>query len=396
MRYAMLDALTQLPAQKFVQRSLPGRLVMGPGAMESLAAELAELGITKPLVLVGRRTRESALFTRVIQALEGMHWVDGADVPQHSSVALVEKLWAQARDQRVDGFITVGGGSAVDTAKAVAILLAEGGKLADHALRFTPPDVLHIPQLKARKLPIVAVPVTASGAEVTPSVGIRTPDGAKLLMHDPQVPAKLVILDQDATREVPAAILCSTAMNALAHCIEGLYSRERTPMAQTLALEAIARLHVAIPAVSRDPTDIPARAQLMYGAHLAGQVLIHARSCLHHALCHVIGSVTGVAHGDANSVMLPHCVEFNSASAGQALQLAAAAAEIDGSAPELASYLRQLQQTAKVPQRLRELGIDRALLATIAHQAMHERGLYFNPRPITSEQEVLALLEAAY
>ncbi len=385
-----------LPSTPFTQRSPASRLVMGRGVIDTLGAELAGLGIRRPMVLAGARTRQSSLFAAAMRGLGDLAWVDTAAVPPHSRAELVELLALQAQASRVDGFVSVGGGSAVDTAKAIAILLAEGGRVADHAAHFTPPATLNAPVLRAPKLPIVAIPGTASGAEVTGSVGVRDPSGAKLILSDPQVAARLVLLDAHAARDVPASVLCSTGMNALAHGIEGLYSRERTPMAETHALESLARLSQAIPAVSRDAQDETARAQLLYGAHLAGLVLVNARTCLHHALCHAIGSMTGAAHGEANAVMLPHCVAFNAESAAAPLARAAQAVGVSANAAALVDFILSLQAQARVPHRLRDIGVPRAALQPIADKALRERGIYYNPRPVSGSSDLLALLEAAY
>lgn len=203
----MTSNTLSLPAAPFTQRSSASRLVMGRGVIATLAEELINLGIKRPMVLAGARTRESSLFNAVVQALGDSSWMDTQPVPAHSSANLVESLAIQAREKRVDGFVSIGGGSAVDTAKAVAILLAEGGELADHAIHFTPPSTLHAPVLSAPKLPIVAIPSTASGAEVTGSVGIRDASGAKLILSDPHVAARLVLLDAYASRDVPSSIL---------------------------------------------------------------------------------------------------------------------------------------------------------------------------------------------
>lgn len=385
-----------LPATPFTQRSPASRLVMGRGVIDTLASELSALGVRRPMVLAGARTRQSSLFAATVRGLGSLAWVDTAAIPPHSLASLVETLAVQARASGVDGFVSVGGGSAVDTAKAVAILLAEGGQVADHAVHFTPPSTLHAPVLRASKLPIVAIPGTASGAEVTGSVGVREASGAKLILSDPQVAARLVLLDAHAGRDVPAAVLCSTGMNALAHGIEGLYSRERTPMAETHALESLARLAQALRAVRHNEADEHARAQLLYGAHLAGLVLVNARTCLHHALCHVIGSMTGAAHGEANAVMLPHGVAFNAQAAAEPLARAARAVGVDGGAHGLVDFLRALQVELRVPSRLRDIGVSAAALPAIAQTALRERGMYYNPRPVASSGELLALLEAAY
>ncbi|CAN5326969.1 iron-containing alcohol dehydrogenase [soil metagenome] len=384
-----------LPAH-IVHRSPATRLVMGNGVIDTLAAELEWPNLRLPMLLAGSRTRASSVFTRVMSALSGTQSRDTEAVPAHSSVALVEQLARLARDAQVDGFVAVGGGSASDTAKAVALLVAEGGRLADHAVRFTPPSTLIAPPLRAAKLPIVSIPGTASGAEVTPSLGVRDADGAKLLFTDVQLAARLVLIDPLANLEVPAALMCSTGMNGLAHCIEGLYSRERSPLAETIALDAMVRFVPALAAVHARPDDVGARASLLYAAHLSGLVLINARTCLHHALCHAIGSVTGVPHGEANAVLLPHSVAFNADAAAAPLSRAAVALGAGSDAAALVDAIRQLQAGCGVPTRLRDIGVPSEALDRIAAKTMRERGLYYNPRPVSDAAELRVLLDAAF
>jgi len=263
-----------------------------------------------------------------------------------------------------------------------------------------PPDTVIAPPLLHRKLPIVAIPTTASGAEATGSVGVRTDDGAKLLFSDVQLASRVILLDPEANLEVPAAVLLPTAMNGLAHCVEALYSRSRSPITDELALAGMQRFDRAMRGVAAAPRDAAARGELMIAAHLGGMVLASARSCLHHALCHVLGASFGVPHGAANSVMLPFSVRFN---AGAAMpQLAAAALRLGiapsaAAAPEaLVDWIAALQEATGVPTRLRDLGIAREGLRAVAEKAMHERGIAYNPRRVNDPSELEQLLLAAW
>ena len=380
----------------FLHRTPATRVVFRPGAIDELPAELRRLGVARPMVLSGVRTSASALHVRVRGRLDGFDCMFFEAVPAHSSVEWVERLTRQAREAGVDGFVAVGGGSASDTAKAVALLLAEGGRLEDHASRFTPPDNLIVPELRQPKLPIVAVPSTASAAEVTPSLGVRTSDGTKLLFTDLQLASRAILIDPQANLCVPAALMLSTGMNGLAHCLEGLYSRVRTPVTTALALHATALFLNALPAVARAPGDAGRRGDLLAAAHLSGQVLLNARTGLHHAVCHVLGASTGIGHGDANAVLLPEVIEFNAPCAAEELDAAARACGLAGGAEALVERLRALRETLGVPTRLRDLGVAHAALAGVAAHAMHERGLYFNPRRVAGDGEIAALLDRVW
>lgn len=379
----------------FVHRSAQSKVVFGAGAIEALGPELGQLGVARPVVLAGRATARSPVHARVVAALRGFECAEFTEVPEHSSVAAVEAVAARVRAHRADGFVAVGGGSASDTAKAAAILLGEGGRLEDHASRFTPPASLVIPDLKAPKLPIAAVPCTASGAEVTPGLGVRTPDGRKLLFTDLKVASRLIVIDPEANLAVPASLMLSTGMNGLAHCVEGLYSKTRTPVTTALALHATGLFAQALPRVAREPAAVAARAELLAAAHLGGLVLMNARTCLHHAICHALGAVTGVPHGRANAVILPHAMAFNADAAAEAMAMLARIWPGAGGAGAI-ERVRELQAAIGVPTRLRELGVAREALGDVARKAMGERGLYFNPREVRGPEEIAALLERAW
>lgn len=358
----------------FVHRSPASKVVFRPGAIADLPAELERLSVRKPLVLAGKRTAASPVFAQVAAALRG-RYLQATDVPEHSSVETVEAIVQQARERGVDGFIAVGGGSASDTAKAAAILLGEGGRLEDHASRFTPPAALHIPELRAPKLPIVSVPCTASGAEVTPGLGVRS-GRKKLLFTDVNVASRLILIDPAANLSVPAPLMLATGMNGLAHCIEGLYSKVRTPVTDAICLHGIELFAAALPRVAREPDSVEARGDLLAAAHLSGLVLLNARTCLHHAICHALGAVTGVPHGAANAVMLPIVAAFNDSPHVQ--------------------RVRDLQAQTGVPRKLRDLGVARELLPEVAKTVMGERGVYFNPRRVEGADAVEKLLQEAW
>lgn len=386
----------------FQYLSAASKLLCRADAIASLPEEAASLGVRRLMLVSGTRSARGQAAQAVRAALGSLLVAEWTEIPQHSGVDAVTALAEQAHELRIDGFVAVGGGSASDSAKGAAILLAEGGALADHANVFYPPDHYVQKVLPAPKLPIIAIPTTLSAAEVTPGLGVRDAQGHKLVFWDAHVVPRLIVLDAAACADVPASLLASTGMNALAHCVEGMYSRVRNPISEGLALQGIRVLHEALPQVVAQPQEAQAREQALVGAYLSGLVISNARVGIHHGVCHGLGSLGGLPHGVANSVLLPHAMRFNREAASAQLALVAQAfgADTRGLAPVQAAdaaiaAVETLQHRLGVPLRLRDAGLNRALLPRLAHGAMCDRGLYFNPR-LASEPEVMALLEAAW
>lgn len=387
----------------FAWQGFPTRVVMAPGAAGNLAAEIDRLGVKRVMLVSGTRTARSSRVRRAVDALGGRIAVRFCDVPAHSGEDLVMAGARAARENDVDGLLAIGGGSASDTAKAIAIVLAEGGGIADHANIFYPPDRYEQKVLPRPKLPIIAVPMTASAAEVTPGLGIRARDGHKLVFWDGNVVPRAIVLDAELCLDMPVAVMASTAMNAFAHCVEGLYSRVGNPISAALALHGARLLHDALPAMVADPDDVSARGQVMAAAHLSGHVIANARVGLHHAICHGLGSIGGLSHGDANSIMLPHVMRYNRRAAGpqlamlaEAMGLASRGAGLGSAVDAAIDGVEKLQQDARVPTRLRDAGFDRGLAPRVALKTLSDRGAYFNPIVAPPVADVEALIEAAW
>jgi alcohol dehydrogenase len=379
------------------------RVLMGAGSVDRVADEVRLLGGTRVMLITGRRTGQTRLVARAVAAL-GTLLVDRFDdVVEHSGTKIVAEAARRAVDHRVDLLLAIGGGSPSDTAKAVAILLAEGAPLHKHANRFTPPDKLVQQQLNQPKLPIIAIPTTASAAEVGPGLGIRDDDGHKLLFWDPKVAARTILLDPEANVEIPVPIMTGSGMNGLAHCVEGLYSKKRNPVADAFALQGIRLLSRGLRAMVRAPLSVEARADVLYGAFASGLTIASTRTCLHHGICHCLGALGGLSHATANSVMLPHAMRFNARVAAPQLRLVAQAMGDDVAAlPDAEAAARaveavvQLQRDIGVPMRLRDTTLKREQLPAVAGHAMGDRALYFNPGPTPTPAEVLGVLEAAW
>lgn len=392
---AAMPAPPSSAVRGFTHRERDCTSILQANALDLLPAQLTTLGIRKPMLITGAHVRTQASYARLMRALHPWDPVLQPPVPSHASVEWVSQAAQTARDLDVDAFIAFGGGSCCDSAKATALLQAEGGELTQYAVRFTPPNTLVAPTLTQPKRAVIAIPTTASGAEMTPSMGITDAQGKKFILHDVGTMSRLVLMDPVANLEVPASVLMTTGFNALAHVLEGLYSLQRTPMTDAYCLHAVGLLVRSLPSVLEQPDSVQARADLLTAAHLAGRVIANARTALHHAICHAIGALCRVGHGEANAVMLPHVLAFNASHVQPALDQALHAWP-DRQHDQLVDCVRELQARLQVPRRLRDLGMSPAQLPAVAHKVMGERGLYFNPRSVTDPAEILALLEQAY
>lgn len=378
------------------------RVVQRSGAIDDLGREVAALGCSRVLVVCGGSTRSSALYERCNKSLGSLVVGLFEKVVEHSSTVLVTEAAEIARNLKIDGIVAIGGGSASDTAKGIAILLAEGGKIEEHASRFVPPDQFFPNHLPNPKVPVISVPTTASAAEVTPGLGLRDQQGRKLLFWDVKLASRLIVLDPQANCSVPVGVMASSAMNGFAHCAEGLYSRLRNHVSEGLALQGIRLFARYLPEMARAPDSVDARAGVLMAAHLSGMVISNARVGIHHAVCHCLGARGKLPHGVANSIMLPHALAYNleEATAALALMAQAMGCEARGNERDLAlagiEAVRVLQRAAQVPTRLRDTSLDKALLPSIAADTLLDRGNFFNPRRTETDAPILSLLEKAW
>lgn len=366
----------------------------GPDSAQALRAELEALGSVFPVILMQSRMEASQSWAKLRQTLSGMETRVFASVPTHSSVQWVESVAREIADYGCDSIVAIGGGSVSDSAKALSMLLSEGGCLADHTTRFIPPSTVEIPSRTRTKLPIISLPTTASAAEITPSFGVRDGDH-KLLFWNRQLASTTVLIDPSLSRDIPLRLMRCTAMNGLAHCFEGMYSRNRSLISDAIALESVELFAQALTDESMSPDE--QRWRLLLAGHLSGVVLSMAKTCLHHAICHVIGGRHNVGHGEVNTVVLPHALRFNEEIAGASLRPALDVLnKVSGTGhPSVADWVAAVSQRLELPLSLSEIGVTHDDLPAIAEQTMKERGLAVNPRSVTHSSQVLSILRQA-
>jgi alcohol dehydrogenase class IV len=241
---------------------------------------------------------------------------------------------------------------------------------------------------------------------MTPVYGVTHTDEQpprKVTVSDPRVAPGLVIYDPEITLDLPPELTASTGMNALAHCLEALYSKTRNPLSTAAAVDGVRHIHNALLRCFQDGRDLAARTEMLLGAHLAGLSLASVSMGLHHGLCHVLGGAANVPHGIANSIVLPHALRFNADATAPQLIPAAQAMDIpmEGESPEgtveaMAQRVSERTGSMNLPQRLRDVGVAHAELPRLAQIAFQNRTVQNNPKPITEVSQIEAILEVAW
>jgi len=333
----------------FVYEQLPGRIIFGPGTLRELQEEAARLGAARALVVSTPGHRQFAEeAARLLGARAGGIY---AQAVMHVPVETSRAACNEARRLGADCVVAIGGGSTIGLAKAIALETA---------------------------LPILAVPTTYSGSEMTPIYGL-TEGGRKRTGRDLRVLPKTVIYDPVLTLDLPPHVTGPSGMNAIAHCVEGLYSQQANPMTSLMAAEGIRALSKSLVTCVHDPQDLTARTEALYGAWVAGAVLGTVRTALHHKLCHVLGGSFNLPHAETHTIILPHVVAYNAAAAPDAMRAIAAALPIrDPAGVPGALYDLAVSLGARVA--LRDIGLSESDLDRAADIAC--ASLYPNPRPV--------------
>lgn len=330
----------------FVYTAQPARVVFGPGSLDRLPEEMARMGATKALVLCTPEQRASA--DRVVQLL-GTSAAGVFDrAVMHVPIETAREARVVARSLQADCAVAIGGGSTIGLGKAIAL---DSG------------------------LPIIAIPTTYAGSEMTPIYGI-TEAGLKKTGRDLRVLPKTVLYDPELSRSLPLQMSVTSGINAIAHAAEGLYSVEANPVMSLMAEEGIAAVGRALPRITHQPDDEQARSDALYGAWLCGIVLGHIGMAIHHKLCHTLGGSFNLPHAETHTIVLPHALAYNAAAAPHAMARIARA--LQGTSAPQAVY--DLAQANGAPVALRDIGMRESDLDKACDIALQNQ--YPNPRPL--------------
>jgi len=375
----------------------PTRIVFGAGSARDVGVELAGLGRDHALVVTDRYLAEkTGIVNGIVRALGTRCAGVYSDVPADSGVHVVNEAAAYGRSRGADSIVSVGGGSVIDTAKGVAILLTEGGALQDYQ---------GFQLLTRDQTPHICVPTTAgTGSEVTYVAVIKDHEARrKLLFADYHIIPDVAILDPVLTVGLPPSLTAATGLDALSHGMEAVTSAQREPISDALGLHAIRLIREHLPVALRDGADIVARGQMLVAATLGGAAFSNAQVGLMHAIAHVVGARHAVHHGLANAILMPYVVRFNNDVVADRHRLIAEAfgVEVRGLSDEasglaLAHALVDFQHRLGIPTSLREVGVPESDLAACAEAALSDGSIVYNAKPVTEQAEILAVLKAAW
>jgi alcohol dehydrogenase class IV len=368
--------------------NIPGyEICFGPGSLTLIPDAITPLHIRQLIVLASPSIRKQGYIKKLETILEGQVIEVYDHVGSHVQDYQLAEVVDLALKHELSGIIGIGGGSAIGMAKALSDEL--GKKSAN------------------QKYPaVIAIPTTYAGSEMTPVYGVTHNDQnppRKMTVRNPQITPKVVVYDPELALGLPTEVTASTGINALAHCIEALYSVTHNVLASASALDGIRQIVKALPQCTTNGTDLEARTKMFAGSHLAGFALALTSMGLHHGLCHVLGGSAGVPHGVANSIILPHAMRFNLdfataelALVGRAMGKATETTSDNIAADRAIKGIDQFISDLGLPQRLRDAGVSQNSLSQLAQVALKSKAVQDNPRRVTDVAEIEALLREAW
>lgn len=358
-------------------------VIFAPGSITQISEVLERFG-WKELLLCTNHSMQIRGYVDSFKSSLGEHLVAIFDrVQPHVQDIQVDQVLELAVEHEIDAIIGMGGGSPIGMAKAVAYT-------------------------RKPSIPIIAIPTTYAGSEMTAVYGIthsRENPPRKVTVNDPKIAPRLVLYDPELTLDLPPEMTASTGINALAHCIEALYSKTRNPISAAAATNGVRHISNTLLRCYQNGKDLDARTEMLTGAHLAGFSLASVSMGLHHGLCHVLGGTANIPHGIANSIILPHAIRFNADLTAPQLLPAAEAMGISfhGDSPNIvieamAQKIFELVGQMNLPQRLRDVGahLKESDLPDLAKIAFQNRTVQNNPKPITEPAQIEMLLRAAW
>lgn len=376
----------------------PTTIHFGPGVSKQLGSMIAESGGKKVFLFYDKGVKAAGLVDGVIQNLKdaGLEYMEYDGVLPNPPDYQVHEAAEMARGFKADALVAVGGGSTMDTAKAVNVLLTNPGKIRDYD---------GINKVKNPVGPLYAIPTTAgTGSEVTVvSVVTDVEEKRKMVIFGQYVNPTVALADPELTYGLPPAITASTGMDALTHAIESYLSLASSPMTDALNLDATRLIMKSLLTAYKDGKNLEARSDMLLGSLIAGVGFANTSLGLVHSMAHPMGAHCNVPHGVGNAIALPYVMEFNIPDIPQHKMILLAQAmgfDVAGKSHDelglmISGSLAQLSKDLNIP-RIRDIGVPKDLIPTLANDAVNkEISTMTTPRKPTVE-EVIALYEKAW
>lgn len=371
------------------------KIISGKDMVREIPLELERTKSKKPMIVTDKILKEKTnVISKVEEVLDGIEYIIFDEVKPDSECSIVDKAYRIAKENGVDSIISVGGGSSIDTAKAVCILYEKGGKIKDH------PGVY---LLSKETIPHIAVPTTAgTGSEVSHVAVIKDEEEKRKLVYaDFYLMPSVAILDPTLTISMPHSVTAHTGMDALTHCIESIHSTANNPVSDAFALHGIKIIFENLPRVLENPSDIEARQNMQVAAMMGGAAFTNAQVGVVHAIAHSLGAIYGIPHGLANSLMLPYGMSFNLPECPR-YKLIAQSIGINESDPEKAGK----KLIEKIVEFIKKIGLPTTLKETkivkkedfkkIAELSIGDPSIISNPRFAIMEEAIIEILEKAW
>ncbi len=364
------------------------------GAIKLTRTECERSSITRPLICTDRGVVAAGLLERLRDALGDLPVAVFDETPSNPTEAAVMAAVQAYRAHDADGLIALGGGSAIDLAKGVAIMATHPGTLPDYA------TILGgSPKITEKVAPLIAIPTTAgTGSEVARGAIIVLEDGRKLGFHSWHLVPKTAICDPELTYALPTRLTAATGMDAIAHCVETFLSKAVNPPADAIAFDGLARGLKFIEKATREPRDPAARWNMM-SASMQGAMAFQKGLGAVHSLSHALGGLKlgaekiGPHHGTLNAVLLPEVVKFNERAVPERVSAIASVFGVT-SGEELAHAIRSLNRRLELPQGIGEMGITPELYDEVASAALKDHCHATNPR-VATHADYVAMLAAS-
>ncbi|QRG65199.1 iron-containing alcohol dehydrogenase [Brevibacillus choshinensis] len=372
------------------------RLIFGPGCVEKMGDEIRKQGSKDILIVTDAGIVKSGVFDAVRQVLDasriGYEVYD--QVEPNPDVWHVDRSYLLMHNRTFDLIIAIGGGSVIDTAKALALLLTNKGFIRDYEGRGI---------FKNDAIPLFAVPTTVgTGSEVTRACVISDHERhRKMIVGGPSLAPKVTFLDANLVTKLPSHLVAATGIDALTHAIEGFVSKNANPITDALNLYAIHLISSSIRPAVADSSNLEAINGMLMASTITGIGAGNASLGIVHAISHVIGGHYEVSHGMVNGILLPHAIKWNwianpmkFATIHDGLAMNPIQRSTEEKAKGTAETVRSLLQDINLPQSLREVGVDHSKLDEMAEQASKDGYLLFNPRRL-SKDNIKTILQSA-